>query len=436
MGDPTATWQQGVEYEPLSDVGMRRANNQDALACELAADEDTWRRRGHVFIVADGMGAHAAGERASELAVETIPHLYRKYREQSAPEALRRAVVEANTRIHECGQANEDFHNMGTTCSVLTLLPQGAVIAHVGDSRVYRLRGSQLEQLTFDHSLVWEMRAAGQLPDDADFASLIPKNVITRSLGPNAAVKVDIEGPFPIEVGDVFLLCSDGLTGPVSDDEIGPILANLPPKDAGRFLIELANLRGGPDNITLIIAKVVSPAIRTEVGETQSITFGGEKKAPSAPMLLWVLMAACFLLAIIMALSQNFIVATVAACAGVVCLTTILLLIYRESSAGVVLGAGQRFGHGPHTSIDGRATPRIVDKLADVMQQLREAIQEHKWDVDWIQIDGFDGRATKAAVAANYSLAVQEYARGISFMMKEIRVQRQKQASDSSIDLV
>ena len=104
-------------------------------------------------------------------------------------------------------------------------------MAHVGDSRGYRLRGTQLEQFTFDHSLVWEMRAASRVAG-ATLPDFIPKNVITRSLGPNPAVQVDLEGPLPIAPGDTFLLCSDGLSGPVNDEEIGMILGCLPPAEA------------------------------------------------------------------------------------------------------------------------------------------------------------------------------------------------------------
>ena len=131
---------------------------------------------------------------------------------RSPQEALRAAVAEANAEIHQRGQNNPEFHNMGTTASSLAILPVGAVVAHVGDSRVYRLRQGVLEQLTFDHSLVWEMEASGH-GDSGVWGQAIPKNVITRSLGPNASVEVDVEGPFPIEPGDRFLICSDGLTG-------------------------------------------------------------------------------------------------------------------------------------------------------------------------------------------------------------------------------
>ena len=265
MSNSAAIWEKYLEVASISDVGMRRASNQDNLCISLAPSMERWQELGHLFLVADGMGAHAAGELASEIAADKIPHVYTKYQDTSAPEALRHAVCEANAAIHRKGQANEDFYNMGTTCSVLTLLPQGAVVAHVGDSRVYRLRNNTLEQLTFDHSLVWEMRASGNL----DPNNMIPKNVITRSLGPYANVKVDLEGPFPVQTGDVFLLCSDGLTGQVTDSELGPILANLPPKEAARVLVDLSNLRGGPDNITLIIVKILDPHMATAANQQQ-----------------------------------------------------------------------------------------------------------------------------------------------------------------------
>ena len=209
---------------------MRRAINQDAMSIMIAESRAGWEKLGHVFIVADGMGAHAAGELASKLAVELIPHHYLKLRDLSPPESLHKSISEANAEIFRRGQANIEFRSMGTTCSVLTLLPEGAVVAHVGDSRVYQLRGDQLFQLTFDHSLVWEMQAAGEVTDETARSGVIPKNVITRSLGPNANVQIDLEGPFPVRKGDRFLLCSDGLSGQITDEEMGAIMRVLPPR--------------------------------------------------------------------------------------------------------------------------------------------------------------------------------------------------------------
>ncbi len=250
INDPTFK----VAQAALSDLGMRRSNNQDAVAvhtCERAQ----WQTMGHFFMVADGMGAHAAGELASKLAVENVPHTYQKLRSLTPPAALRQAVHKANKLIYEKGQSAPEFNGMGTTCSCLVLLPSAALIAHVGDSRVYRLRCGELEQLTFDHSLVWEMAAASDTPDE-NVPACIPKNVITRSLGPHPMVNVDLEGPYDVRPGDKFLLCSDGLTGVVANDLIGPLMECLNPEEAAATLVDIANLRGGPDNISVVVAEV------------------------------------------------------------------------------------------------------------------------------------------------------------------------------------
>src|SRR6476469_3072015 len=244
-----------IEYAQASDLGMRRMNNQDSVAVMVTKDVATWAARGHLMMVADGMGAHAAGELASKLAVDNIPHTYFKLRDLYPPAALRQAIRDANTTIHSKGQSSIGFQGMGTTCSCLVLLPQGALVAHIGDSRIYRLRGDVLEQLTFDHSLVWEMAAAGQMTE-ADVPSYIPKNVITRSLGPHPSVHIDLEGPYSCESGDKFLICSDGLSGPVTDEEMGVLLSSMPPEDATETLVDLANFRGGPDNISVVVAQV------------------------------------------------------------------------------------------------------------------------------------------------------------------------------------
>ena len=239
----------------MSDIGKRRQNNQDAMNVLIASGEDYWEQRGHLFIVCDGMGAHAAGELASKMAADGIPHTYNKDEDASPALALKKAILTANRQIFNKGRADLDFQGMGTTCSSLILLPEGATIGHVGDSRVYRCRGYNLEQLTFDHSLVWEVRAAS-LDGDELAGMNLPKNIITRSLGPSPQVKVDLEGPLPVKSGDKFLLCSDGLTGPLSDVVVGTLLACLSPGEAAQSLIDLANLRGGPDNITVVIIEV------------------------------------------------------------------------------------------------------------------------------------------------------------------------------------
>src|SRR5262249_29115161 len=143
---------------------------------------------------------------------------------------------------------------MGTTTTALLLRPEGVWIAHVGDSRAYRIRDHEIEQLTFDHSLVWEYARRQRV--DPDKVEGIPSNVIVRSLGPEPLVQVDIEGPHPVRAGDVYVLCSDGLSGQVTDHELGAVASVLPPAEACRFLVDLANLRGGPDNITVVILRI------------------------------------------------------------------------------------------------------------------------------------------------------------------------------------
>jgi protein phosphatase len=243
-----------VRYAALTDVGVKRSHNQDACAAQPAPDRAAWEAVGHVFVVADGMGGHAVGEKASAKAVRDIPFLYQKHARDGVIPALRRAFQETNTGIYTVGQENPEFRGLGTTSTALVLRPEGAWVGHVGDSRAYRIRDGVAEQLTFDHSWVWEIaRRQGVDPDQlGDFK----KNVIIRSLGPDPDVEVDIEGPHPVQTGDAFLLCSDGLTGVVPPEDIGAVVGTLPPDEAARLLVSLANLRGGPDNITVLIVHV------------------------------------------------------------------------------------------------------------------------------------------------------------------------------------
>jgi serine/threonine protein phosphatase PrpC len=242
-----------LEYCDRTDIGRRRANNQDAKAVLEPWSREQYRRRGWLFVVADGMGAHAAGETASAIAAEQMPLVYEKHALRSPLLALRKSIEQANAEIHAKGEAALELKGMGTTCTALAILPRGAIVGHVGDSRAYRIRGGSIEQLSRDHSLVWELEAAHTgPPEDMPVA---PKNIITRSLGPHPQVDIDLEGPFPVEENDVFVLCSDGLSGQVADDEIGLLAAALPPKAAAAALVGLALVRGAPDNVTVITAR-------------------------------------------------------------------------------------------------------------------------------------------------------------------------------------
>jgi protein phosphatase len=423
----------GLQTANLTDVGMRRTTNQDSHLVVVADTADLYKSRGHLLMVADGMGAHAAGELASKLATDGIPHLYHKHQEMSPPEALERAIRETNTEINRRGTANPDFHNMGTTCSVLVLLPQGAMAAHIGDSRIYRLRGQSVQQITFDHSLQWELRASGQLPPGSDIASAVPKNVITRSLGPNANVQIDLEGPHPIAIGDVYLLCSDGLTGRVEDAELGTILACLPPQEAAQALVDLANLRGGPDNCTVVIAKVIGPEAAAGANAAEPLRLGSSKETKPVHPAIWVVAAVCLLAAAVIAVMGYLIPAAVALGGSVVAGIVGVAQRYRGFKAGTTVGQGRMLGKGPYTNTPCPPSHDLAQKLAATLQELRDAAQEGSWSINWRPLDDACRLAVAADKAGNYAEAIRQYCRGITHTMSELRRQPPKKGGDSSI---
>jgi protein phosphatase len=419
MTSSTANWSNLLSHAAVSDVGMRRANNQDSFAVVMADDESDWQSRGHLLLVADGMGAHAAGELASKLAADGIPLRYQKHKELSPPDALRQAVIESNTEIHERGSANLEFQGMGTTCSALLILPQGAIAAHVGDSRIYRFRGERLEQMTFDHSLVWEMRAAGQFTGDD--TSHLPKNVITRSLGPNPQVQVDLEGPFPLELGDTFLLCSDGLTGHVEDLEIGILLGALDVDEAAQFLVDLANLRGGSDNVTVIVSKVVAKDVGSAAAPPLTTGHRQQNTNPMMLATLWTAAAIAAAVAAGAAISGAYLAAAIAAALSLV--SALVGLVMRGApETGRPLAPGQ-LGRGPYVSCMCQPTAEFVSELGTTVDQLQTAAKEENWAVQWNRFDALRSDAGRSADAGENQQAVRQFARSIMFVMHELRNQ-------------
>jgi len=425
-----AQWQDSMEYSHLSDVGMRRRNNQDSFGLVLAQDDTIWRARGHVLMVADGMGAHAAGELASKIAVDTVPHLYLKLRDLPPGEALERAILEANAEVHRRGLANPEFHQMGTTSSVLAILPSGAWIAHIGDSRVYRLRGQHLEQLTFDHSLVWEAKRDNSWPAGIDPSVALPKNVITRSLGPNAQVKVDVEGPFDVEAGDTFLLCSDGLTGQVTDDELAPILAHLPAEEASALLVDLANLRGGPDNTTVLIARIL-PAWMQRAGAPPARALQGQKQEIHPAV--WVGAGVCVLAALGLLVARQPLFAVGAAVAGGLIGGIGWLFRGGLPRANAARSADNHATRAPYTRTPCSNAHDFVRRLAGIYGDLRGAAKEAA--IDFAEYDRLSQQAEAAAKSSQDGQSLRIYARCISSMLHEFRTKRRKWGNDSVIDL-
>ncbi|MCA9190129.1 MAG: protein phosphatase 2C domain-containing protein [Planctomycetales bacterium] len=420
-----------MNHAVLSHVGMRRATNQDSYGVHLAESQAGWDRHGHFFLVADGMGAHAAGELASKLASQLVPHNYLRQRDLPPAEGLHKAIVETNAEIYRRGQANIEFRSMGTTCSVLTLLPEGAVVAHVGDSRVYQTNGNKLYQLTFDHSLVWEMQAAGEVTDETARSGVIPKNVITRSLGPNANVQVDIEGPFPIRKGNCFLLCSDGLSGQVSDEEIGAILNTLPPEEACQLFVDLSNLRGGPDNITAVVVAVADDRIGSTKQDSIIVRHSSSPRTFSPA--LAVVSGVCLLAAVVLVFMQFYPWAIVSTVLGLIALLTGLSQYLRPNTSTVL--PESRYGNGPYRQFPAECSQPFFEHLAGIMKSLREAAEEKNWEVGWDEINRQFKQACEKGDKGDWTSAVGIQSRIIISLMDQIRSQRSPNASDSSVDL-
>ncbi len=402
---------------------MRRSNNQDSLAVAIAGSQERFDTRGHVFVVADGMGAHAAGELASKLATDFIPLTYNKLLDLSPPDALLEAVRQANRHINARGEADPSFRGMGTTVDTLVVLPQGALVGHVGDSRVYRLRDECLEQLTFDHSLVWEMQAAGHLPEkEEDIPSFIPRNVITRSMGPNPEVQVDIEGPFPIQLGDTFLLCSDGLTGRVNDTEIGQILTCLPPAEAVPALIHLANLRGGPDNITAVVARITAPQRLEDNGRPYQAFENGNHKPRSVHVLVWTLLGMLVLGAILCGMLIQWLAAGI--CLTAAAIGAAAALVYRYTSPGTSYFDSRPRGKGPYRQTLCSPDMKFVGLAKDLANQLFEAAEKEDWKIPWEPYHEHRKAAAAAVTAGDMMEAGREFFRAVIYMMGQLKRQK------------
>lgn len=263
-----------IESFGFSDVGKKREKNEDSYLLEPDLN---------FFMVADGMGGHVGGEYASKMATETVGEIITalvKDPEATLPETgeiqvgdyksyLQYSISTASSRIYDKALKDKRLQGMGTTTVSLWFQDNNVYIANVGDSRAYRIRSKKLEQLTTDHSLVGEQIRAGMIqPSQAKDHRL--KNIITRSVGFQEEVEADIETK-TVKEGDIYLLCSDGLYNLVEDDEILEIVTHQNLPEACRHLIDIANSRGGDDNITVVMAKVDSLELEEEEESTMRL---------------------------------------------------------------------------------------------------------------------------------------------------------------------
>jgi protein phosphatase len=262
------TWE--IAGHVLSDVGCVRELNEDRCRIVQPSDAAEQGRRGVLAVVADGMGGHSAGEVASELAVDAVHRAY--YETAGDPgDALAGALETANRTIFASASAEKKLAGMGTTCVALSICGDEAHAASVGDSRIYLIRAGGIYQMTADDSAVGEMVAKGLLTR-AEARHHAERNVILRALGTHGDVKVSRwEQPLPGREGDTFLLCSDGLTDLVEDEEIVAAVGDRHGADACKALIDLARARGGHDNITVALLRVAAPVAHVAAPATREV---------------------------------------------------------------------------------------------------------------------------------------------------------------------
>ena len=262
-----------VDCVGLSEAGRVRSINQDSFFVGEVEG-------GYLAVVADGMGGHNTGEVASQKAVEIIRRELAASRNYP-PAALARAVQSANLEIFDHAAENPEHHGMGTTLTTLFIDDQVGLVGHVGDSRIYLVRDGAIRQLTFDHSWVAERVRQGILTDDEARRHRL-RNVITNALGALPEVKLDLSH-FIVQPGDKLLLCSDGVNMLLSDDQLLSILNTLPPAEAAQQLVDEANKRGSPDNVTAVVIEVKQVEERTkryalppeQPEQPSSVTIGG-----------------------------------------------------------------------------------------------------------------------------------------------------------------
>lgn len=243
----------GIELANLTDVGCERENNEDYFCYSEPQSDDEFRRKGRLAVIADGMGGEEGGEIASRLAVEAVRDAYLSQPDGDPNAGLISGFRAAHEAILEYVRQRPQLQGMGTTCTAVVVANGQAHFAHVGDSRLYLIRGSSLSLLTRDHTVVNRLIEQGIItPQEA--ATHPQRHVLTAALGAHREVSADFSpDPIPLQPGDVLVLCTDGLWGQIAENELVSIVSTNTPAQACKQLAYLAKSRGGPDNITIQI---------------------------------------------------------------------------------------------------------------------------------------------------------------------------------------
>ena len=258
-----------VQFADLTDVGCQRERNEDAFAFWQPADFGDRDRKGRLAVIADGMGGYEGGYEASRIAVETVCDVYANT--AGTPQALLvNAVQSAHGRIRDFARQHPKLIGMGTTCTAACVVRSHLYFAHIGDSRLYLIRDGKISRLTRDHSYVGRLIESGLLAQ-SDAEAHPQRHILTAALGIGEEVTPDSPlRPLPLENGDVLLLCTDGLWGLLSDEELRDLASHNDPAPACQELVSLARDRGAPDNVTVQVMRFVSNGTGRSISEAST----------------------------------------------------------------------------------------------------------------------------------------------------------------------
>jgi serine/threonine protein phosphatase PrpC len=245
----------GIEVASLTDLGCQRSNNEDRYSYWEPASDEEFERKGRLAIVADGMGGYEGGQEASRIAVETVGEVYAGAVNGDPQKTLIAALRKAHQSIHDYAAAHHELHGMGTTCTALAVIGESLYYAHIGDSRLYLVRGENISRLTHDHSYVGRLVESGVI--SLEEAEIHPqRHILTAALGSGVEISPDSpEAAVELEKGDVLILCTDGLWSLLNESELQKAVHGDLQK-ACKTLIGMARDRGGPDNITVQLIRV------------------------------------------------------------------------------------------------------------------------------------------------------------------------------------
>lgn len=250
----------GLELANLTDIGCERENNEDYFCYWESTDEEEFRRKGRLAVIADGMGGAEGGEIASRLAASAIRDAYLEYQIGDSQESLISAFKAGHDAILNCARTRPELNGMGTTCTAVVINGEHAHFGHIGDSRLYWIRDSKILCLTKDHTAVNRLIDQGVITPEEAFTHP-QRHVLTAALGTHKEISADFSPyPIPLQPGDTFVLCTDGLWGQVDNNEILSAVTNGTAAEACKQLINIAKNRGGPDNITVQILRLAADA--------------------------------------------------------------------------------------------------------------------------------------------------------------------------------